>query len=209
MTQSLFISLDGIDGSGKSTQCRLLGQWLRQQGHSVRTCADPGSTSVGDEVRKILLYHEGAIAPRSEALLFMACRAQLVEEVIRPALRDGTIVISDRFLLANVVYQGWAGGLPREELWKLGEWTIEEVSPDLTLVLDLPLPVAVKRRKASSDRIESRDRAHHEKVKEGFLKEAERSPDTVKVIDANHPTEQVQAAIQKEVIRVLEERAGT
>src|SRR5271168_3774657 len=111
MARGLFFSLDGLDGCGKSTQCRLLADHLRSQGMTVTTCVDPGGTAVGAQLREILLHHRQDIAPACEALLFMASRAQLVSEVIRPALESGRIVISDRYLLANVVYQGHAGGL--------------------------------------------------------------------------------------------------
>src|ERR1043166_374242 len=112
-----FISLDGLDGAGKSTQCRLLAAWLRQQGCAVTECHDPGGTPLGTEIRALLLHHRRSMSSLCEALLFMASRAQLVEEVIRPALAAGQIVISDRYLLANVVYQGHAGGLDPQMLW--------------------------------------------------------------------------------------------
>jgi len=103
MTRGLFLSLDGIDGTGKSTQCRLLADWLRGRGHEVVTCADPGGTAVGAALREIVLHHRGEMAPACEAFLFMASRAQLVAEVIDPALASGRVVVCDRFLLANVV----------------------------------------------------------------------------------------------------------
>src|SRR5258708_31143074 len=106
-----FISLDGLDGTGKSTQCRLLAQWLRKRGLEVTECADPGGTSIGNVLRDLLLGHRREMALTCEMLLFMASRAQLVSEVIKPALDKGQVVISDRYLLANVVYQGHAGGL--------------------------------------------------------------------------------------------------
>src|SRR6516225_4604683 len=115
MRSGLFLSLDGLDGAGKSTQGRLLGDWLRAEGHAVVTCVDPGGTPIGERIRELLLHREMTLP--CEALLFMASRAQLVAEVIRPALESGKTVISDRFLLANVVYQGHAGGLDPEQLW--------------------------------------------------------------------------------------------
>ena len=119
MTRGLFFSLDGLDGTGKSTQCRLLAEWLRSRGHEVIECADPGGTAIGRALRDILLHHRGEIAPACEALLFMASRAQLVAEVIRPALDAGRIVVCDRFLLANVVYQGHGAGLDAEQSGRL------------------------------------------------------------------------------------------
>src|SRR6516165_7747074 len=112
----LFVSLDGIDGTGKSTQCRLLAYGLRGRGLTVTMCVDPGGTPVGDAVRAIVLDDRREITPHCETLLFMASRAELVARVVRPALAAGGVVVSDRFLLANVVYQGHAGGLNPDEL---------------------------------------------------------------------------------------------
>src|SRR3712207_626357 len=111
MKRAPFISLDGLDGTGKSTQCRLLADWLRETGYEVVTCVDPGGTPLGQQVRELVLSHRHALSLPCEALLFMASRAQVVSEVIRPALEQGQVVVSDRFVLANVVYQGHAGGL--------------------------------------------------------------------------------------------------
>src|SRR6266702_4521979 len=121
MARPAFLSLDGLDGTGKSTQCRLLVEWLTSQKVPVTSCTDPGGTALGQQLRQILLFgREHRIAATTEAMLFMASRAQLVDEVIRPALERGDVVISDRFTLANVVYQGHAGGLNPNELWTVG-----------------------------------------------------------------------------------------
>src|SRR6516162_7671734 len=120
MPKPAFISLDGLDGTGKSTQCRLLADWLRSVGYSVVECADPGGTAVGDSIRMLLLDRPHEMTLACEAFLFMASRAQLTAEIIRPALAAGNIVISDRYLLANVVYQGHAGGLDPGMLWEIG-----------------------------------------------------------------------------------------
>src|SRR3989442_8735003 len=137
-----FIALDGLDGTGKSTQCRLLADWLRSQGREVVTCRDPGGTPLGDALRTILLHHKHEMTPAAEAMLFMASRAELVARVIRPALEAGRGVVSDRYLLANVVYQGHTGGMSVDDLWEIGRRTTGGLEPDLTLVLDLPVPVA-------------------------------------------------------------------
>src|SRR5262245_61466469 len=120
MARGVFLSLDGLDGTGKSTQCRLLADWLRARGHAVTECADPGGTAVGDVVRDLLLDRRRRMSLPCEALLFMASRAQLVAEVVRPALDAGRVVVADRYLLANVVYQGHAGGLDPDALWQIG-----------------------------------------------------------------------------------------
>jgi dTMP kinase len=207
MANAPFISLDGLDGAGKSTQCRLLAAWLRELGWGVIECHDPGGTALGAELRALLLSYSGAMAPSCEALLFMASRAQLIAEVIRPALEAGQIVVSDRFLLANVVYQGYASGLDPERLWEMGRFAAGGLVPDLTLVLDLPLEVSLARRKASADRMESRGVDYHTRVRDGFLAEARRQPDHVRVIDASASLEDVQERIRREV-RLLLADAG-
>lgn len=203
MTRGVFISLDGLDGCGKSTQCRLLADWLRRQGWAVTTCVDPGGTPLGQQLRRIVLEQRGSVAMAAEALVFMASRAQLVAEEILPALDDGHAVVSDRFLLANVVYQGHAGGLDTEQLWEVGKLSTGGLEPDLTLVLDLPPELAESRRDHPADRIESRGPEYHRRVREGFLTEARRRPERIKVIDAAAAPEAVQAVIQQEVARVL------
>ena len=203
MTRGIFLSLDGLDGTGKSTQCRLLADWLRRRGRDVVQCADPGGTAVGTALRDILLNHRGEMTPACEAFLFMASRAQLVAEVIRPALEDGRVVICDRFLLANVVYQGYAGGLDVDQLWEIGRLSTGGLEPDLTIVLDLPLDAALGRRNRAPDRMESRAREYQQRVREGFLSEARRRPDRIVVVDASPPVEVVQERIREEVWRVL------
>ncbi len=202
MPRGVFLSLDGVDGAGKSTQCRLLAGWLRAQGHTVVTCHDPGGTELGQELRNLLLNYRGKMSLTTEALLFMASRAQLVAEVIRPALDAGSIVLADRFLLANVVYQGHAGGIDPGDLWKVGLFCTDGVEPDLTLVLDLPLDVSMARRKPSADRLESRGADYFTKVRAGFLVEAQRRPERVRVIDATKPADAVQAQLQHEIMNV-------
>src|SRR5262245_33629476 len=152
MPKPAFLSLDGLDGTGKSTQSRLLVDWLRLQKVPVTEAVDPGGTAIGRELRNLLLHRrEHRMAVTTEAMLFMASRAQLVDEVIRPALARGEVVVSDRFTLANVVYQGHASRVMRpEDLWAVGRVATGGLEPDLTLVFDLPVEVGLARR-ASRD----------------------------------------------------------
>lgn len=200
MRNGLFISLDGVDGAGKSTQCRLLADWLRTRGRDVVVCHDPGGTDLGQQLREILLHHRGAMSLTAEALLFMASRAQLVAEVIRPALAAGQVVICDRFLLANVVYQGHAGGLDPAQLWSVGLFATGGLEPDLTFVLDLPLEAAFARRKEGADRMESRGLDYFARVRAGFLAEAERRPERICVVDAAMSAEAVQDKMRREIM---------
>jgi dTMP kinase len=199
----LFFSLDGPDGAGKSTQLRLLAAWLRGQGLTVTECTDPGGTDLGQQLRQLLLSYRGAMSLPAEAFLFLASRAQLVAEVIRPALDAGQIVLSDRFLLANVVYQGHAGGLDPAQLWQVGRFSTGGLEPDRIFVLDLPLEMSLQRRKGEADRLESRGPEFHEKVRTGFLIEARRQPERIRVIDASQPIEQVQEALRREIEPLL------
>ena len=202
----LFLSLDGIDGTGKSTQCRLLAEYLRATGNDVVACVDPGGTPLGQDLRQILLAGKHNLSPACEALLFMASRAQLVADAIRPALDAGRVVVSDRYLLANVVYQGHAGGLDVDQLWQVGALSTGGIEPDLTFVLDLPLDLALARRGRPADRMESRPRDYHERVRAGFLAEAKRRPDRLVVIDATPGVEEIQAAIRRRVDELLARR---
>ena len=194
----MFFSIDGGDGTGKSTQIGLLAEWLRQQGHDVLTCRDPGSTPLGEAVRDILLdRHDLHIHRRSEMLLYMAARAQLVEELIRPTLQQGKTVLSDRYLLANVVYQGHGGGLDVATLWEVGRVATGGLAPDLTIVLDVPPEVAAVRIARPLDRMEQQGDAFHARVRNGFLTEAAAAPEQIAVVNAAGPVEQVQAEIQR------------
>lgn len=200
----MFFSIDGVDGCGKTTQGALFVQWLCDQGYDVVTCRDPGSTPLGEAVRGLLLdRHDLRIERRSEMLLYMAARAQLVEEVIRPALAQGKIVVSDRYLLANVVYQGHAGGLDVPTLWDVGRVAVSGLVPDLTIVLDLPPDAAAARLNRPLDRMELQGEAFHSRVRAGFLTEAARNPERIVVIDAARPIEIVQEAIRQAAGRVL------
>lgn len=196
MPVGVFLSFDGLDGTGKSTQCRRLYAGLRAAGVPVTHCTDPGGTSVGARLRDLVLFgREHQMAARTEALLFMASRAELVEQVVRPALARGGVVLSDRFLLANVVYQGHAGGLDVDELWRVGGFGTGGLEPDRTLVFDLPVDLAHARRKPHADRLESRGQEYAERVRTGFLVEAARRPDRIRVIDASPAEDEVADAV--------------
>lgn len=209
MNRGTFFSLDGVDGAGKSTQCRLLADWLRSQGRQVTLCRDPGGTAIGNGIRQLLLDSKFDRTMWCEAFLFMASRAQLVAEVIRPALERGEVVICDRYLLANVAYQGHAGGLPPEQIWEVGRYGVGGVMPDLTLVLDVPPDVASARKHGPADQMEKRGGAFQAAVRAGFLREAAKIPTQCIVIDAAKPVAEVQENIRHEVARVVGERQGT
>jgi dTMP kinase len=204
--QAPFVVLDGIDGTGKSTQTRLLVDWLHGRGIAAIRCTDPGSTALGDKLRSILLDTGGKLSLRSESMLFMASRAELVEKIIRPSLEAATVVICDRFLLANVVYQGHAGGLDPDELWSIGHFATLGLEPDITFVLDLPIDVAEARRGRVADRMESRGQAYQERVREGFLFEARQQPDKIEVLDASASVDALQSYLRDRLAGLLRHR---
>jgi dTMP kinase len=194
----MFFTFDGIDGVGKSTQIDLFRAWLGERGHAVTQCRDPGSTPLGEAVRELLL-HRAELHPdrAAEMFLYMACRAQLTASVIEPALARGEIVISDRYLLANVVYQGYAGGLDIDELWRIGKTATRGVQPTLTFVLDLSPEAAARRMNRPLDRMEQQSQEFKQKLRAGFLAEALRKPDDIVVIDADRPIDEIQAEIRE------------
>jgi dTMP kinase len=208
MPHARFLSLDGIDGAGKSTQLRVLADWLRQRGITVETCRDPGSTPAGDAIRAILLdRHDVDLAPRAEMLLYMAARAQLVAEVIGPALARGAWVLADRYLLANVVYQGHAGGLGPELVRQVGEVATCGVMPDLSLVLDLELATAAIRLDRPLDKLENRGEDYRRRLRDGYRAEAARQPDRVRLVDAGGSVDTVAATIQAAIVERFPELA--
>lgn len=205
LRRPLFLALEGIDGSGKTTHQQLLADWLQQWGNSVTCCRDPGDTRLGQQLREILLHSQGDLHSMTEALLFMAARAELVRRVIQPAQQRGEWVVCDRFLLSTVVYQGHAGSPPIDPgwLWSVGREAAHGLMPDLILLLDLPVEIALNRAERQ-DRFEARGREFHEQVRQGFLLEAGRRPETIRVVDAAGRRDEVQQRIRDEVQRVLE-----
>ncbi|HEX5471439.1 MAG TPA: dTMP kinase [Lacipirellulaceae bacterium] len=193
----MFFSFDGIDGVGKSTQVALFIETLTRTGFEVAVCRDPGSTPLGERIRDVLLSSDSAIriGRRSEMLLYMAARAQLVDEVIRPALEAGRVVVADRFLLANVVYQGHAGGLDPAQIWQVGRIAIDGILPDCIFLLDMNPKCAIQRLNRSLDRMESRGDEYRDRLRAGFLKEAQGAESRIHVIDAARPVEAVRAEI--------------
>ena len=195
----MFISIDGGDGSGKGVQIEFLKEWLNEQGLESVFVRDPGDTPLGDRIRNILLKDPNVeICPKAEAALFMASRAQLVHEKIRPALASGKVVLVDRFLLSTVVYQGFASGASDEEiaeLWKIGTVFTQGILPDLTFILDCPVEECNKRLNRAKDRIESKGLEYHARVAEGYRQAAiawkKNAPGEVFLIDGTPAPEAV------------------
>lgn len=200
-----FITFEGTEGSGKSTHSKLLCNYLKESGYSVLRVREPGSTQIGEKVRKILLDPKNKISKVSEMLLYMSCRTQLVEEKILPALKRGKIVICDRFLDATICYQGYGGGLDVQMIKKIGRLAIDGLKPDLTIFLDIKIEEGLKRSKRG-DRIERRPLKFHRRVKRGYLKLAKSYPSRIKVIAAKDTIEQTQQLIREKVKECLGEK---
>ena len=200
MNESLkgkFLVLDGPDGCGKSTQTRLLSEWIGEEGVDVVSYRDPGTTLGFDVIRAPILDipHEG-MGDNVEVLLYMAARAQLWKEHIGPDLEAGKCVLMDRWLSSTCAYQGWAGGFGVEKVIKIGTDSLERIWPDLTVVLDVDTETAASRMQRDLDRMEQKGGAYHTKVREGFLKLPDIEP-SVKVVDARGTVEQVHQDVLK------------
>ena len=203
----LFITFEGGDGSGKSTQSRLLADWLTGEGHTVVHSREPGGTDLGVELREIILHRRGYIAPRAEALLYAADRAHNIATKVRPAIERGEIVIQDRYLDSSVAYQGAGRVLDGTEIRDISLWAAEGLLPDLTVLLDLSAGAGRERIAATGsttyDRLEAEKNDFHERVRESFLALAEAEPGRFVVLDATDPIATIAAAIQTRVFSLL------
>jgi dTMP kinase len=217
MKRGLFITLEGMDGSGKTTQHALLLKYLRQRGLPARETREPGGTRVGEEIRRILLADRGRgsekLAPLTELTLMYAARAQHLEEVVRPALARGELVLSDRFNDASLAYQGYGRQLGTPALRALDRMICGRTQPDLTLVLDLPARLALERargretlRRSKQGRFEAQSLRFHERVRAGYLAIARRDPSRVKLVKADQPVADVAQQIRRLVDSFLSKR---
>lgn len=197
--KSRFIVLDGPDGCGKSTQAAMLAKHLKKQGVKTSMFRDPGSTAVGEKIRKILLDPKNHISDRTELLLYMASRAQLWQECIAPALKKKNCVVLDRWLSSTCAYQGFAGGIGIKKVIDIAEHSLQRCWPDLTIILDVDLKTAKKRMNREFDRMERKAAAYHKKVRLGFLKLAKLRRDIV-VIDAQADIK----TVHKKIIQTIE-----
>jgi dTMP kinase len=201
----LFITLEGGDGSGKSTQSELLAQWLEERGSTVMRTREPGGTDLGVELRNIVLHRRGHISPRAEALLYAADRAHHIATKVRPALERGEIVLQDRYLDSSVAYQGAGRVLDAGEVRNLSLWAAEGLLPDLTVLLDLDETIGRDRLKARTqyDRLEDEEQEFHARVRAAYLALAEAEPGRFLVVPATDSIESIAAAIRTRVEPLL------
>lgn len=202
----LFLTFEGGDGSGKSTQSALLTEWLSQQGRTVVHAREPGGTELGLELREIILHRRGYIAPRAEALIYAADRAHNVATVVRPALERGDIVIQDRYLDSSVAYQGAGRVLEPAEVRDVSLWATEHLLPDLTILLDLDIETGRARlddARTRYDRLEAEAAEFHHRVREAYLALAAAEPGRFLVLDATEPVETLAERIRARVSDLL------
>ena len=197
---SKFITLEGPDGSGKTTQAHLLVEWLRDQGHDVLLTREPGGTEIGNQIRDILHDSDNAaMDPRTEFLLYSASRAQHVSELILPSLAAGKLVVSDRYADSSLAYQGYGRGLDLEMLQKITDFATQSLKPDLTLYFDIAPGEGLQRRLISGEewnRMDAEALAFHRRVRAGYLELAAAEEDRWVVLDANRPIEVVQSDVR-------------
>lgn len=203
----MFITLEGPEGSGKTTQISLLAEYLRQQGYAVVQTREPGGTVIGDQIRKVLTQLENtAMHPRTEILLFCAGRAQHVEELIRPALAEGKVVLCDRYADSTLAYQGYGHGVDLETLRRLLDFTTGGLKPNLTLLLDIPAEEGLNRRRGSGgewNRLDAYALAFHQRVRAGYLEMARNDPVRWRVINASQSFNQVQEDLRQAALAAL------
>ncbi len=205
----VFITLEGPEGSGKTYQIAALSDCLRQQGYDVLQTREPGGTAIGDQVRAILGNLENtAMRPRTEILLFQASRAQLVEEVLRPHLESGGVVVCDRYADSTLAYQGYGHGFDLEQLRSLIDFATGGLKPDLTLLLDVDVREGLRRKTRGGEwnRLDAYAVEFHERVRRGYLEMARQDPQRWVKVDAAQPPEQVQAVLREIVLSRLAER---
>lgn len=200
MAKGLFITFEGGDGCGKTTQIKLIDEYLRNKGYKTLLTREPGSKGLGVKLREILLNYDGEVSPTCESFLFLADRAQHVDCIIKPALEEGTIVLCDRHTDSTVAYQGYGRGLDLEQIYKLNNIATSGLKPDLTVVLDVDVETSQARVGKEKDRMESAGVEFFERVRKGFLEIAKREPSRVKVIDSTQSIED----IHKQVVELIQ-----
>ena len=201
----LFITLEGGDGSGKSTQLGLLVQWLEENGQTVVVSREPGGTELGEELREIVLHRRGEISPRSEALIYAADRAHHIATKVRPALERGDIVVQDRYIDSSLAYQGAGRVLDVAEVRGVSLWATEGLMPDVTILLDLDGSTGRQRlgERTKFDRLEAEEDDFHARVRAAYLTLAAEEPDRFLVIDAREPIDLIAEIIQQRIQPLL------
>lgn len=204
MQKGLFITFEGIDGCGKTTQINLLNKYLKERGFMTLLTREPGSPGLGVKIREILLNYDGEVAPNCESFLFLADRAQHVDCIIKPALQNGEIVLCDRYTDSTLAYQGYGRGIDIERIKYLNETAVNGLKPDLTFVFDISAETSFRRVGESRDRMESAGKDFFNRVRNGYLEIANNEPDRVKIIDASDTIENIHNKVVETVENLYE-----
>lgn len=208
MKKGLFITFEGADGSGKTTQLNKIKDLLVEQGFDVVVTREPGSLDIGQKIRNILLHQEGFVSDRCEMFLFLADRSQHVDELIKPAVEQGKIVLCDRHTDSTVAYQGYGRGQDIELLKHLNKIAVDGIVPDLTLLFDVSTQTAQDRVGIEKDRMESAGAKFHSRVRNGYLELQKENPDRIKIIDANNDIDKVFEDTKNIVVKLIQESRG-
>lgn len=200
MKKGLFITLEGADGCGKTTQLNLLKEYLTSRGYEIVVTREPGGKGLGEKLREILLNYDGEVSDRCEAFLYLADRAQNIDTIIKPAINLGKIVLCDRHTDSSVAYQGYGREQNIDNINMLNELAVNGVHPDLTIVFDIDTETSMERVGAEKDRLESAGIEFHKRVRNGYLEIAKKNPQRIKVVDASQTIEDV----QRDVIKIIE-----
>lgn len=200
MKKGLFITLEGADGCGKTTQLNLLKEYLTSKGYEIVVTREPGGKGLGEKLREILLNYDGEVSDRCEAFLYLADRAQNIDTIIKPAINSGKIVLCDRHTDSSVAYQGYGREQNIDNINMLNELAVNGVHPDLTIVFDIDTETSMARVGAEKDRLESAGIEFHKRVRNGYLEIAKKNQQRIKVVDASQTIEDV----QRDVIKIIE-----
>ena len=206
MVKGLFITFEGADGCGKSTQLNLLKDYLEQKGYEVILTREPGGIGMGEKIRQLLLHFDGYVSPKCEAFLFLADRAQNIDTIVKPAVSAGKIVLCDRHTDSTIAYQGYGRGEDIEKLIALNDIATGNFKPDLTLVYDVDIETATKRVGQDKDRMEQAGKEFQKKVQNGYKKIANSEPERVKIIDSTDSIEKVFEQTKMIVEQLLKKR---
>lgn len=203
----LLVTFEGGEGSGKSTQVELLARWLEESGHDVTTAREPGTTVVGEVMRRFVLETApDEIAPEAELALYLAARAQLTADVIAPALAAGRIVLVDRYGDSSLAYQGYGRGIDPAVVEQANRWATRGIEPDLTILIDVPVEAGIMRRDRPLDRLERAGAAFHERVREGYRRMARKEQERFCVVDGTQPIDSIQTSIRLRLRALLADR---
>lgn len=200
MKKGLFITFEGADGCGKTTQLKLLFEYLKKQGREVIITREPGCKGLGEKIREILLNYDGEVSDRCESFLFMADRAQNIDVIVNPAVESGKIVLCDRHTDSSVAYQGYGRGISIDKIKHLNELAVNGQKPDLTFIFDIDAQTSMKRVGNEKDRMENSGMDFYNRVRNGYLEIAKQEPNRVKIIDASKSIEEIHA----EVLKIIE-----